>query len=230
MENLYLESAFRLGAAWLAGCLIGFDRSYHEKPAGFRTHCLVCVASALLMLVTAWQWEWVGEVPLETLRADPQRMAQGIMTGIGFLGAGAIFRDRLAVRGLTTAASVWITAALGILYGAGMYYPAVLGTVITLVTLTLLHKLENKFPLRVHAYHRLRFARADAMGKDEVCALLQRHKFKVVNMSYRLCDEGEAVEYRMTIRTGHEDNLESLAKDLLTIPIVREFRLSPTGD
>jgi putative Mg2+ transporter-C (MgtC) family protein len=152
------------------------------------------------------------------------------MTGIGFLGAGAIFRDRLAVRGLTTAASVWITAALGILYGAGMYYPAALGTAITLITLTLLHKLENRFPLRVHAYHRLRFARDAAMSKDEVCALLQRHKFKVINMSYRLCDEGQAVEYRMTIRTSHEDNLERLAKDLLTMPTVREFRLSPTGD
>jgi putative Mg2+ transporter-C (MgtC) family protein len=230
MENLYLESAYRLGAAWLAGCLIGFDRSYHEKPAGFRTHSLVCVASALLMLVTAWQWDWVGDVPMETLRADPQRMAQGIMTGIGFLGAGAIFLDRLAVRGLTTAASVWITAAIGILYGAGMFYPALLGTVITLVTLALLHKLENRFPLRVHAYHRLRLARANAMNRDEVRALLQRHQFKVVNMSYRLCDGGEAIECRMTIRTSNEDNLDSLAKDLLGMPTVREFRLAPTGD
>jgi putative Mg2+ transporter-C (MgtC) family protein len=230
VNELYLESALRLGAAWLAGCLIGFDRSYHEKPAGFRTHSLVCVASALLMLVTAWQWHWIGDIPMETLRADPQRMAQGIMTGIGFLGAGAIFRDRLAVRGLTTAASVWITAALGILYGAGMYYPAALGTAITLITLSLLHKLEHRFPLRVHAYHRLRFARDGVMSKDEICALLERHKFKVINMSYRLCDEGRAVEYRMTIRTGHEDNLESLAKELIATPRVSEFRLSPTGD
>lgn len=182
------------------------------------------------MLVTAWQWDWVGDVPMDTLRADPLRMAQGIMTGIGFLGAGAIFRDRLAVRGLTTAASVWITASLGILYGAGMYYPAALGTAITLITLALLHKLENRFPLRVHAYHRLRFARANAMNRDEVRALLQRHQFKVINMSYRLCDDGEAIEYRMTIRTANEDNLDSLTKDLLAMPTVREFRLAPTGD
>jgi putative Mg2+ transporter-C (MgtC) family protein len=230
MENLYLESALRLGAAWLAGSLIGLDRSYHEKPAGFRTHSLVCVASAVLMLVTAWQWQWIGDVPMETLRADPQRIAQGIMTGIGFLGAGAIFRDNLAVRGLTTAASVWMTASLGILYGAGMYYPAFLGTAITLITLTLLHKVENKFPLRVHAQHFLRFAKDDALSKDEVYALLQRHKFKVVQMSYHLADKGAAVEYRMTIRTSHEDNLESLAKELLTMPVVQEFQLAPTGD
>jgi putative Mg2+ transporter-C (MgtC) family protein len=227
MENLYLDSALRLSAAWLAGCFIGFDRSYQEKPAGFRTHSLVCVASALLMLVTTSQWDWVGEVPMETLRADPQRMAQGIMTGIGFLGAGAIFRDRLAVRGLTTAASVWVTAALGILYGAGMYYPAALGTVITLVTLTFLHKLENRFPFRVHADNRLRFARNEAMSKDEVRMLLRRHKFEIVTMAYRLCDEGEAIEYRMTIRTPDEGNLESLVRELISMPIVREFRLAP---
>ena len=230
MENLYLDSALRLGAAWIAGCLIGFDRSYHEKPAGFRTHSLVCVASALLMLVTAWQWQWVGDVPMETLRADPQRIAQGIMTGIGFLGAGAIFRDELAMRGLTTAASVWITAALGILFGAGMYYPAILGTVITLVTLTLFHVLERQFPLRVHARHCLRFAREHALDKNEVCALLQRHQFKVIQMSYELIEKGAMIEYRMTIRTAQEDNLESLARELLAMPIVKEFQLTPTGD
>ena len=116
----------RLAGALVIGAMIGFERTFHGRPAGFRTHALVCLAS-LLMLVTVYQLHWMTEVPLDTIRADPTRMAQGIMTGIGFLGAGVIFKEGLTVRGLTTAASIWITAAIGILVGielllAGWYW------------------------------------------------------------------------------------------------------------
>jgi putative Mg2+ transporter-C (MgtC) family protein len=104
----------RIAAALLIGGLIGFERTFHGRPAGFRTHALVSVASALLMLVTVYQADWMTAAPLDTIRTDPTRMAQGIMTGIGFLGAGVIFKEGLTVRGLTTAASIWVTAAIGI--------------------------------------------------------------------------------------------------------------------
>src|SRR5262245_10348885 len=97
-----------LAGAILIGALIGLERTFHGRPAGFRTHALVCLASALLMCVTVYQMHWMTEVPIDTIRADPTRMAQGIMTGIGFLGAGVIFKEGLTVRGLTTAASIWV--------------------------------------------------------------------------------------------------------------------------
>src|SRR4026207_820904 len=122
----------RLTGALVIGAMIGFERSFHGRPPAFRPHALVCLASALLMLVTVYQLHWMTEVPLDTIRADPTRMAQGIRTGIGFLGAGVIFKEGLTVRGLTTAASIWITAALGILYGIGFYYPAIAGTIATI--------------------------------------------------------------------------------------------------
>ena len=106
----------------LIGALIGLERSFHGRPAGFRTHALVCVASALLMLVTVYQNEWMTQVTIDAIRTDPTRMAQGIMTGIGFLGAGVIFKEGLTVRGLTTAASIWMTAAIGILVGIGFWF------------------------------------------------------------------------------------------------------------
>ena len=84
----------RLTGALVIGAMIGFERSFHGRPAGFRTHALVCLASALLMLVTVYQLHWMTEVPLDTIRADPTRMAQGIMTGIGFLGAGCYLQGR----------------------------------------------------------------------------------------------------------------------------------------
>ena len=102
----------RVSGALLVGALIGFERSFHGRPAGFRTHALVCLASSLLMLVTVYQNEWMTAVPLDAIRTDPTRMAQGIMTGIGFLGAGVIFKEGLTVRGLTTAASISVTAAM----------------------------------------------------------------------------------------------------------------------
>src|SRR2546428_8237149 len=82
------------GAAGI-GAMIGFERTFHGRPAGFRTHALVCIASAVLMIVTVYQNQWMTEVAHEAIRTDPTRMAQGIMTGIGFLGAGVIFKEGL---------------------------------------------------------------------------------------------------------------------------------------
>ncbi|MGE3146335.1 MAG: MgtC/SapB family protein, partial [Pseudorhodoplanes sp.] len=115
----------RVLAATGIGALIGFERTFHGRPAGIRTHALVCITSALLMLVTVFQQKWMTEMSPEAIRTDPQRMAQGIMTGIGFLGAGVIFKEGLTVRGLTTAASIWVTSALGILVGIGFYFAAI---------------------------------------------------------------------------------------------------------
>src|SRR5512145_2985234 len=108
--------AVRILVSLAAGAVIGYERSYRGRPAGFRTHALVCMASTVLMLVTVYESHWV-QTPDTLIRLDPTRMAQGIMTGIGFLGAGVIMHDGLTVRGLTTAASIWATAAIGILAG-----------------------------------------------------------------------------------------------------------------
>src|SRR5256712_8949593 len=123
MGHELLVVLLRIAAALLAGALIGFERTLHGRPAGFRTHALVCLASCLLMLVTVYQAQWMVVVPLDAIKTDPTRMAQGIMTGIGFLGAGVIFKEGLTVRGLTTAASIWMTAAIGILLGIGFTSP-----------------------------------------------------------------------------------------------------------
>jgi putative Mg2+ transporter-C (MgtC) family protein len=158
----------RLAGAVLIGALIGFERSFHGRPAGFRTHALVCLASALLMCVTVYQLHWMTEVPIDTIRADPTRMAQGIMTGIGFLGAGVIFKEGLTVRGLTTAASIWVTAAIGILLGIGFWYPAILGAVAVLLVLAIFRFIERKLPSEFYAHHMLRFKRNQVMGEAEV--------------------------------------------------------------
>src|ERR1700693_4018339 len=148
--------AVRVLAAVLVRAAIGFERTFHGRPAGFRTHSLVCLASSLLMLVTVYQNEWMPAVPVDAIKTDPTRMAQGIMTGIGFLGAGVIFKEGLTVRGLTTAASIWTTASIGILVGIGFWVPAPIGTLATLIVLSLFRLVENRLPSEFYAHHHLR--------------------------------------------------------------------------
>lgn len=231
MDNDSFQIVTHLLAALAAGGVIGLERSFHGRPAGFRTHALVCLASSLLMLVTVYQARWLlPGSPIETIRTDPTRMAQGIMTGIGFLGAGVIFKEGLSVRGLTTAASIWITAAIGILMGIGFYMPAILATVLTLTILSLFRWIESKIPSHFYAQHFVRFDRDKVMPKDEFDRFLHGHGFSIANLSHRLSDDGKSFEYRMVIRTNDPENLSLLAVALRELADVRSFRISPTGD
>ena len=182
------------------------------------------------MLVTLYQWKWLPAVPLDTVRTDPTRMAQGIMTGIGFLGAGVIFKEGFSVRGLTTAASIWITAAIGILLGIGFYAPAVLATAFTVGTLSFFRWIEARLPSHYYAHYFVRFDRSNVMPESELRAFLARNGFTVANMSYRVSDDRLSFEYRMIICTINPENLSALAVSLRQLETVRAFRISPTGD
>ena len=230
MESEYLTILIHLGAAVLAGGLIGLERTYHGRPAGFRTHTLVCTASSLLMLLTVYQWQLLAGVPLETVRVDPTRMAQGIMTGIGFLGAGVIMKEGLTVRGLTTAASIWMTASIGILIGIGFYFPAIVATLLTLGTLSLFRWIEAIMPSQYYARLHVRFKRQELLPEAAMRELIVSHGFSVANLSYQLADEGKVFEYQMTIRSGDRDNYRRLAEALTGREQVLEFHIYPTGD
>jgi putative Mg2+ transporter-C (MgtC) family protein len=216
--------------ALVIGASIGFERTFHGRPAGFRTHALVCVASALLMIVTVYQSQWMTFVDHDAIRTDPTRMAQGIMTGIGFLGAGVIFKEGLTVRGLTTAASIWVTSAIGILVGIGFWFAAIVGAIAALTVLALFRYIEARLPSEFYAHHMLRFARDRVMTEDEVHKLIEKHGFSIANLSSRLSEGGQQFEYRMTIKSQNRKNAEALAAHLRGLPEVIEFRITPTGD
>jgi putative Mg2+ transporter-C (MgtC) family protein len=137
------EDLARLALAAALGGAIGFERELRDREAGLRTHLLVCLGSALFTIVSAYGFRDFLTSGDQVIRADPTRIAAQIVTGIGFLGAGAIIRQGLSVRGLTTAATLWVAAAIGIAAGAGYYSGAVLATVVTLIAL---------WPLRIAAY------------------------------------------------------------------------------
>jgi len=222
--------AVRVLAAVLVGASIGFERTFHGRPAGFRTHALVCLASSLLMLVTVYPNWWMAVTPTDAFRTDPTRMAQGIMTGIGFLGAGVIFKEGLTVRGLTTAASIWITAAIGILLGIGFYFAATVGAIATLAVLAAFRFIERRLPAEFYAHHSLTFERGAIMSEEGLRRLIGEHGFSIANLSYRLSSDGKLFEYGMVIKTRDRQNVEALAQHLCRLPEVLEFRIAPTGD
>lgn len=228
MNAEYSIITLHLIGALIAGGAIGFERSLHGHPAGFRTHALVCLASSLLMLVALYEWKWLPGMPPGSVRTDPTRMAQGIMTGIGFLGAGVIFKEGLTIRGLTTAASIWITAGIGILMGVGFYFPAIAGTILALGILTLFQLIEDRVPLQSYAQYHVAFDRNNVMPEEEVKSILSNHGFTIANTSYRITQAG-LFEYRMDIRTTSPGSASALAEELRTLETVREFRISASG-
>jgi len=226
----YLEMLLRLLTAVGAGACIGYERSFHGRPAGLRTHVLVCLASAVLMLVTVYEDHWVRMSGEE--RLDPTRMAQGIMTGIGFLGAGVIVKEGLNVRGLTTAASIWITAAIGVLAGVGLYVPMLFSVVLTVAVLSVFRWIEMRVPTQAYYYFDVMYAREGNLSEEGIRELLIKLGFSIANLSYRLEGVGteRCLRHKMTLQTTDRSAASRLARYLEENQTVIEFRLSPTGD
>jgi len=143
LGSIELDLTVKLLLAALAGGLVGFEREKHGRPAGLRTNLLVAVGSCVMMIVSEAFYLKYGMHDAETtLRLDPSRVAAQIVTGIGFIGAGVILKEGASVRGLTTAASLWAVAGLGMAFGMGFFSLGAIATVMVLISLTLLKKLD----------------------------------------------------------------------------------------
>ena len=139
---------FNMLGALLLGLVVGYERTYQGRAAGMRTYGLVCMASAAVTATFSAPALWYGGHGGSTFSPDPSHAVQGILTGIGFLGAGVIMREGLSIRGLTTAASIWSSSAIGVLVGVGFYAAAILLTLLSTVCMIWVHKLEQWLPSR----------------------------------------------------------------------------------
>lgn len=228
MIGLEGDLLWPIAGASVAGALIGIEREYRSSPAGFRTHILVCLSSALLMLSAVHQVRWLTDTPLEIIRIDPVRMAHGVLTGIGFLCGGVIFREGFNIRGLTTAASLWMTSALGILFGVGFYGLALSGTAATVVVLAAITVTEHFLPQRQFARIKVRYRRgahADA-GQLRTALTEQGLKFGAISQSAG----PEVLEFCTTITWGGDAKAERFAEALTADPRVTGFDVLPHDD
>jgi putative Mg2+ transporter-C (MgtC) family protein len=208
-----------------AGGVIGAEREYRASPAGFRTHILVCLSSALLMLAAVHQVRWLTDTPPGIIRIDPVRMAHGVLTGIGFLCGGVIFREGSTVRGLTTAASLWSTSSLGILFGVGFYGLALTGALATLLVLAAVSLTEAVLPQRQYADVKLRYRSSAAIGVREFRDLLVAHALRPQAINQVI--EGDALEFSTTVGGYSEARAQALATAIRAEPFAEAFECLP---
>jgi len=158
---------FNLLGAMLLGLIVGYERSYHGRAAGMRTYGLVCMASAALTVIPGYPSFWYGGHIAQVVGTDPTRVIQGIVTGVGFIGAGVIMKDGLNISGLTTAASIWAASAIGVMVGVGFYAAAMLLTLLSVVSMMWVSKIEQWLPSRQAVGIVLRF-RDGFVPREEV--------------------------------------------------------------
>ncbi|HEY5999099.1 MAG TPA: MgtC/SapB family protein [bacterium] len=210
----WTDAATRLLLGTLLGGGIGLERQVHGRPAGFRTHLLVCVASVLLMIVS--QSLAGGE---DGARFDPGRLAAGAITGVGFLGAGVILKSGLSVHGLTTAACLWMVSAIGLAVGAGQHFVAVLGFAITLGSLWFLRYVELHLPRL--AYKHVTIVADRGVPEDRLRAAITGHGPRISAVDYALDAQAGEVTYRLTIASQHNISERAIVDTLAALPQVR---------
>lgn len=209
------EILLRLVLAVAAGGLIGLEREIHGRAAGFRTHILVCLGSTLIMLLSIYGFPEVSG----PWSRDPARLAAQVVSGIGFLGAGTILREGLSIRGLTTAASLWVVAGIGLAIGSGFYLAAVFTT--ALAVLTLVNKLEQF--LIPHEERFLRLHIADKPGQMAAIAThLGQRRVNIRSMKLDTTDNGECY-LEMRVECPYSMRVERIMEELSGLPEVKEI-------
>jgi putative Mg2+ transporter-C (MgtC) family protein len=177
------QELLRISIAAGLGGAVGLERELREREAGLRTHLVVCVGSALFTLVSAYGFHAFLVDGGNLVRTDPTRIAAQIVSGIGFLGAGAIIRQGLSVRGLTTAATLWLVAAIGMACGAGYYTPALISTAVALITLGPLRIVAFKIVRRFRPQTERLLVEIPAGGSPApIIEVVELHAGRVVSM------------------------------------------------
>lgn len=207
MENTMIwDFVWRLVLAALFGTIIGLDREYREKEAGFRTHFLVSLGSALMMIVSQYGFSEI--LTHDGVSLDPSRIAAQVVSGIGFIGAGTIIFNHQIVRGLTTAASLWATAGIGLTAGAGMSWLALAATILTLVALEGLSLVFRSLGSRRMV---VVFSASDRAGVADTLDRIRTDGYMVV--SYEVVLQvvgGDGITYRVTMvvkaKPGSDNN------------------------
>lgn len=214
------DMILRLLVATVLGGAVGIERGSGDRPAGFRTHILVCVGSALIMLVSMYGFDdtYVSGISNANNR-DSARIAAQVVSGIGFLGAGTIMHEGVTVRGLTTAASLWMVSAIGLAAGAGMYVLSFVSTAIMLITLVSFRKWEKRFG--VAASNGRRYIRIVANNEPgiitNITSYLAENDIKVKTLNVKNNAQKNEVVLELYLKIGKNADKEGVARGLQSI-------------
>jgi putative Mg2+ transporter-C (MgtC) family protein len=221
--------ALNLIGALLLGMLVGYERSYNGRAAGMGTYGLVCMASTALTVFVGHAHFWYGGTAGDQL-LDPTRVVQGVVTGIGFLGAGVIMRDGLSISGLTTAASIWAASAVGVLLGVGFYAAALLMALLCVLSMSVVQRLEAWLPGRSTLEVCLTFSAAGSPSFEELVVKAESHGYRVLREGLRISFADSQPMWRfcvVALDRFRAASPASLAQQLATSDGVASFSIVP---
>lgn len=223
---------FNLAGALILGLIVGYERSYRGRAAGMRTYGLVCMASAALTVVVGYPHHWYGghfAANVTNLNIDPTRVIQGIVTGIGFLGAGIIMKDGLNISGLTTAASIWASSAIGVLVGIGFYLAAISLALLSAFFMMWGSKIDMLLPKRHAVSVVVQFKKHFVPREEDVRRIAHERGYEIAKGTISIIYRHEQAEWRfVAVSLGQKRSapIMDLALELPTFDGVESFHLS----
>lgn len=220
---------FSLFGALLLGLLVGYERSYRGRAAGMRTYGLVCMASAALTVIAGYPGDWYGAHVVVSVGADPTRIIQGIVTGIGFLGAGVIMKEGFNISGLTTAASIWAASVIGILVGIGFYLSAILLALLSAVCMIWVPKISNLLPSRQAIAIVLRFKEGFAPSEQTLREAAVRRGYEIAAGSISISAQSGKTEWHFVAVAFNKSSgapISALAREMNQFEGLEGYHLS----
>lgn len=217
-----VSAIFKLMLALLAGGLIGMNRERHKQPAGFRTHILICLGSTLLMILSIY----IPQTYFDFKNGDPGRIAAQVVSGIGFLGAGAIIRLGSSIRGITTAASIWLISAIGLCIGAGLYTISAVTVAFALFTLVILEKVEHKwFPQMLVKTLLLEFNQQN-IPEESIKDLLNKLRIHISDFDITISTESSLAQYKAVVKIPDSIEISKLIHKLNKLDNIKTIKIS----
>jgi putative Mg2+ transporter-C (MgtC) family protein len=214
-------SIFKLSVSFVLGIIIGLERQSRRRDAGIRTFTLICVGSTVAMLVSIW----IPQTYSDFQSGDPGRIAAQVLTGIGFLGAGAIMRGQGSIQGLTTAACIWLMAAVGLAVGAGMYLEAVVATTFTLFTLLIMEQFERRLLLDGTNKILTISCNTSSPDVDKIRKILDDQKVMIISRSFDYNYEKNVTLLTYKVNIRHRSSYSDMFNEFLKLGFVSGVRL-----
>lgn len=208
----------------LIGGIIGFEREVHGRAAGFRTQLIVCVASVLIMIISENYYFYLHNIDA-SLRIDPARISAGALIGIGFLGSGVIIKSGYAVRGLTTAASIWIVSAIGLAIGGGLYFEGLITAAITIIALMVLRIVERR--IRTMRFKNIIISTPSNENAEEaIKSVFARYEIHIHSTNYEKNQASDEIVYDFTVSTSNKLITGQIFHELNSLTFTKNLKIS----
>ncbi len=243
IENLFLQYwnneiiyinlliILNLLGALILGTILGYERAYQGRAAGMRTYGIVCMASCALTVFAGYPKDWFGSHLSYFINSDPTRVIQGVITGVGFLGSAVIMKDGFSISGLSTAASIWTCCAIGILVGVGFYPAAIMLTMLSLLSMIGIAKVEQKLPQKRAIYVKINFKKGMVPSEVRLRTLAKEKGYDIPEEGITVMMKDHHQEWSfMALSNPNKEcaSITSISSELEKYEAISSFQIAPS--